>query len=122
MRFYLFDIHYGELMPIAKSIRNVDILTACAVATLVGLLGLWSHLAFMNEIGEFRYFHGAYDEDTYTLGWLRGTLRSTRLLSGAGLNIVYLLAGMRPVGRGFAHIATAGCRLACPSRGTGVQV
>src|SRR5688500_5374050 len=80
-------------MPKSSQILKVNILTACALATFVGLLGLWPHVAFMNEIGEFRYFHGAFDEDTYILGWMRGTLRSTRLLSGAGLDMIYGLAG-----------------------------
>src|SRR6266567_3218546 len=55
------------------------------------MLGLWPHLTFASEIGEFRYFHGAYDEGTYTLSWLLGTLRSTRALSGFALSVVYAL-------------------------------
>jgi hypothetical protein len=55
------------------------------------MLGLWPHLTFAREIGEFRYFHGAYDEDTYILSWLSGTLRSTRALSGFALSVVYAL-------------------------------
>jgi hypothetical protein len=46
-------------------------------------------LAFTYEVGEFRYFHGAYDEDSYVLSWLRGTLRPTRALSGAALSLLY---------------------------------
>ena len=68
-----------------------DILAAGLIAALVGILGLWPHLSFVREIEEFRYFHGAYDEDTYTLSWLLGTLRSTRALSGFALSVLYAL-------------------------------
>jgi hypothetical protein len=68
-----------------------DILAAGLIAAVVGILGLWPHLTFAKEIGEFRYFHGAYDEDTYTLSWLLGTLRSTRALSGFAFSAVYAL-------------------------------
>ncbi|MBU2604936.1 MAG: hypothetical protein KKC43_03480 [Alphaproteobacteria bacterium] len=80
-------------MPEFKNPRIPDWALAISLASLVALLGLWPHLFFMNEIGEFRYFHGAYDEDTYTLGWLNGTLRTTRLLSGAALSLVHGLTG-----------------------------
>jgi hypothetical protein len=60
---------------------TADILVACMVAAFVGIIGLWPHLKFAHEVGEFRYFQGAYDEDSYTLSWLLGTLRSTRALS-----------------------------------------
>ncbi|QOG22138.1 hypothetical protein [Bradyrhizobium sp. SEMIA] len=72
---------------------RADLLAAGLVATFVGILGLWPHLQFAWEIGEFRYFHGAYDEDTYVLSWLLGTLRSTRALSGFALSIIYRLCG-----------------------------
>ena len=72
---------------------RADLLAAGLVATFVGILGLWPHLQFASEIGEFRYFHGAYDEDTYVLSWLLGTLRSTRALSGFALSIIYRLCG-----------------------------
>lgn len=68
---------------------KADILTACVIAAFVGFLGLWPHLRFVNEIGEFRYFQGAYDEDSYILSWLMGTLRSTRALSGFALSVLY---------------------------------
>ncbi|MBN9040859.1 MAG: hypothetical protein BGP05_16815 [Rhizobiales bacterium 62-47] len=75
-----------------KSNVNYDIYVAAGLATLVGLLGLFPHIAFINDVGEFRYLHYAYDEDTYTLGWLNGSLRSTRLLSGMALSAVNLIA------------------------------
>jgi hypothetical protein len=62
---------------------------ACGLAAFVGGLGLWPHLQFANVIGEFRYFHGAYDEDTYTLSWMLGTLRSSRALSGFALSALH---------------------------------
>ncbi len=71
---------------------RADLLAAGAVATFVGLLGLWPHLGFIKEIGELRYFQGAYDEDSYILSWLLGTLRSTRALSGFALSVVYAIS------------------------------
>lgn len=68
---------------------RADIVAAFAIAAFVGLLGLWPHIKFVSEIGELRYFQGAYDEDSYTLSWLLGTLRSTRALSGFALSAVY---------------------------------
>jgi hypothetical protein len=68
---------------------KVNILTACVIAALVGVIGLWPHLRFASEIGELQYFQGAYDEDSYTLSWLLGTLRSTRALSGFVLSVLY---------------------------------
>jgi hypothetical protein len=81
-------LNKAESLP---AFSRSDLLAAGLTAAFVGILGLWPHLTFATEIGEFRYFHGAYDEDTYTLGWLLGTLRSTRLLSGFALSVVYAL-------------------------------
>lgn len=75
-----------------KSDISFDIYVAAALAIAVGLLGLWPHIAFIGDVGEFRYLHYAYDEDTYTLGWLTDSLRSTRLLSGFALSAVNLIA------------------------------
>ena len=75
-----------------KSAIRTDFFVAAGLAVAVGLLGLWPHLAFISDVGEFRYMHYAYDEDTYTLGWLNGALRSTRLLSGWALSCVHLIA------------------------------
>lgn len=77
--------------PVPCAWSRADLLAAGLVATFVGVLGLWPHLQFAREIGEFRYFHGAYDEDTYVLSWLLGTLRSTRALSGYALSTIYRL-------------------------------
>lgn len=71
---------------------KIDIYVASGLAAVIGLLGLWPHLEFIIGVGEFRYFHYAYDEDTYILGWLNGALRSTRLLSGFALSAVNLIA------------------------------
>ncbi|MFK4530984.1 hypothetical protein ABIF90_008965 [Bradyrhizobium japonicum] len=79
--------------PLPCALSRADLLAAGLVATFVGLLGLWPHLQFASEIGEFRYFHGAYDEDTYVLSWLLGTLRSTRALSGFALSAIYRICG-----------------------------
>lgn len=75
-----------------KSAIRTDFLVAAGLAVAVGLLGLWPHLAFISDVGELRYMHYAYDEDTYTLGWLNGALRSTRLLSGFALSLVHSIA------------------------------
>jgi len=75
--------------PLPYAWSRADLLAAGLVATFVGILGLWPHLQFAGEIGEFRYFQGAYDEDTYVLSWLLGTLRSTRALSGFALSTIY---------------------------------
>lgn len=83
-------VHKSSLLG---SVSRSDLLAAGLVAAFVGLLGLWPHLKFVHEIGEFRYFHGAYDEDTYVLSWWLGTLRSTRALSGLALSAVYRLCG-----------------------------
>ena len=109
------------------------------MATFVAILGLWLHPKFASEIGEFRYFHGAFDEDTYILSWLRGTLRATRALSdfcperrlrplgavagydacriGFHASVPGVLrrafrsqpAGIKPVGQGIDHIVAAAC-------------
>lgn len=78
----------NKSQPVVLPTR-ADLIAACAVAAFVGLLGLWPHLGFIREIGEFRYFQGAYDEDSYILSWLLGTLRSTRALSGFALSAIY---------------------------------
>jgi hypothetical protein len=78
--------------PVFCDLSRSDVLAAISVATFVAVLGLWPHLKFASEIGEFRYFHGAYDEDTYVLSWLLGTLRATRALSGFALSAVYGLS------------------------------
>lgn len=75
-----------------RGLLRSDVLAAISVAGFVGILGLWPHLKFVHEIGDFRYFHGAYDEDTYVLSWFLGTLRATRALSGFALSAVYGLA------------------------------
>ena len=74
------------------SLSRFDVLAAISVAAFVALLGLWPHLKFSSEIGELRYFHGAYDEDTYVLSWLLGTLRTTRALSGFALSAIHGLS------------------------------
>lgn len=79
--------------PLPCAWSRADVLAAGLVATFVGILGLWPHLQFAREIGEFRYFQGAYDEDTYVLSWLLGTLRSTRALSGFALSAIYRVCG-----------------------------
>jgi hypothetical protein len=81
----------SESLPVFS---RSDLLAASLTAAFVGILGLWPHVSFAREIGEFRYFHGAYDEDTYTLDWLLGTLRSTRALSGFALSVVYALCSL----------------------------
>jgi hypothetical protein len=81
-------LNKSESLPVFS---RSDLLTAGLTAAFVGILGLWPHLNFAREIGEWQYFHGAYDEDTYILSWLLGTLRSTRALSGFGLSVVYAL-------------------------------
>jgi hypothetical protein len=82
-------LNKSESLPVFS---RSDLLAAGLTAGFVGILGLWPHLTFANEIGEFRYFHGAYDEDTYILSWLLGTLRSTRALSGFALSVTYALS------------------------------
>lgn len=77
--------------PLKDLSEGRDVFLVIAIAAAIGLLGLWPHLAFVRDVHEFRYFHSAYDEDTYTLGWLNGVLRSTRLLSGICLSIVNLI-------------------------------
>ncbi|MDE2380455.1 hypothetical protein, partial [Bradyrhizobium sp.] len=72
-----------------KSETTIDMILALAIAGAIGVLGLWPHVAFVGDIGEFRYFHSAYDEDTYTLAWLMGALRSTRLLGAFCLSVVH---------------------------------
>lgn len=72
---------------------KADLVAAIFLGTLIGVLGLWPHLLLMHRVGGFAFFNGAYDEPTYALGWLRGTLRSTRLLSEAGFGAVYVLGG-----------------------------
>ncbi|WP_319797003.1 hypothetical protein [Nitrobacter sp.] len=81
----------NKSQAIASPLR-ADLLAAGAVATFVGLLGLWPHLGFIREIGEFCYFQGAYDEDSYILSWLLGTLRTTRALSGFALSVLYAVS------------------------------
>ncbi len=81
-------LNKSESLP---ALSRSDILAASLTAAFVGILGLWPHLNFAREIGELRYFHGAYDEDNYILSWLLGTLRSTRGLSGFALSVVYAL-------------------------------
>jgi hypothetical protein len=78
----------SESLPV---LSRSDLLAAGLTAAFVGILGLWPHLNFASEIGELLYFHGAYDEDSYILSWLLGTLRSTRVLSGFALSFVYVL-------------------------------
>lgn len=65
-----------------------DVLLAIAIASAIGVLGLSTHAAFFSDVAEFRYFHSAYDEDVYTLAWLKDALRSTRLLGGLCLSVV----------------------------------
>jgi hypothetical protein len=83
------DLPVSDESEAGRTSARSEIAVACLLATAVGLLGLLPHLAFMYEVGEFRYFHGAYDEDSYVLSWLRGTLRPTRALSGAALSVLY---------------------------------
>lgn len=71
---------------------RAEVFTACAIAALVGLLGLWPHVVFSHQVGEFHYFQGAYDEDSYVLSWLRDTLRSTRALSGFCMSVLYAIS------------------------------
>jgi len=85
------ELGVSKKFPLSCGLSRSDVLAAAVVACFVGILGLWPHLSFAREIGEFRYFHGAHDEDIYTLGWLSGTLRSTRALSGLALSVVYAL-------------------------------
>lgn len=70
-----------------------DILLSVALGCLVGGLGLAPHLYFSMNANEFTFFHSAFDEATYTLGWMRDTLRTTRLLSGIGFGTVHALGG-----------------------------
>jgi hypothetical protein len=75
---------------VSSSLR-ADVIAACSVATFVGLLGLLPHVVFSYQIGEFHYFQGAYDEDSYVLAWLRDGLRSTRALSGFCMSVLYAI-------------------------------
>jgi hypothetical protein len=90
---YSFPTEFGLVDKNSSGLHALksDFLAAGLVGAFVGLLGLWPHLAFMNEIGDLRYFHGAYDEDSYARSWFLGTLRSTRALSGFALSVVYSL-------------------------------
>ncbi len=80
--------------PLPCALSRADLSAAGLVATFVGPGLWWPHLQFASEIGEFRHFHGAYDEDTWTvLSWLLGTLRLTRAPSGFALSAIYHICG-----------------------------
>ncbi len=72
------------------SLFKTDFMVATLIATIIGISGLWPHSMFAHEIGELRYFHGAYDEDflhpELALGNAQGSLG---LLSGFALNVIY---------------------------------
>jgi hypothetical protein len=76
-----------------KKGHRIDVCVALVLAVSIGLLGLWPHLLLTHRVGSFHFFNGAYDEVTYTLIWLHGLLRSTRLLSGGAFGAGYLLCG-----------------------------